>query len=242
MSAASIATVNLSYAYPGGRQALVDINISTLAGEKVAVVGPNGAGKSTLLLNLNGLLHGAGSVLIDGSDARKLRPLEWRRRVGLVFQNPDDQLVCPTVREEVAFGPLNFGLIKNGDAGIVERALGEVGLTGFDNRSVHELSLGEKKRVAIASVLACEPQVLALDEPTSFLDPRSRRGLINLLKGMQQTVVVATHDLDFVLDACVRCYLIFGGRIVAGGKANEILRDKTLLEAHDLELPLSFAR
>ena len=232
---------NLSFSYPDGTEALRNISLVIGRGEKVAIVGPNGSGKSTLLLHLNGILRGKGEVRILGKAINKANLKEVRREVGLVFQEPDDQLFSPTVFDDVAFGPLNQDLSAEEVRTRVKEALQEVGLPGYENRSSHHLSYGEKKRVSIATVLSYNPEILALDEPTSNTDPKNRRRLINLLKGLAKTIVIATHDLDLVLDVCPRCLIINQGEIRANGKTEELLTNPHLLESNDLELPLSLS-
>jgi cobalt/nickel transport system ATP-binding protein len=228
---------NLSYAYPNGRQALRGIELTVRQGEKVALVGPNGAGKSTLLLHLNGLLRGDGVVRVMGREAEDSH-LSWiRARVGMVFQNPDDQLFSPTVFDDVAFGPLYAGLPEDDIRRRVDWALAQVGLEHYRDRVSHHLSLGEKKRAAIATVLSMRPRILALDEPTAGLDPRTRRRLIGLLRELPQTMLVATHDMDLVAEICRRAVILDGGEVIADGAMQELLVDERLLEAHGLEKP-----
>ncbi len=233
---------NLSFSYPDGTEALRNISLEIGKGEKVAIVGPNGSGKSTLLLHFNGILRGKGEVRILGKVINKDSLKKIRREVGLVFQEPDDQLFSPTVFDDVAFGPLNQSLPAEEVRKRVREALQKVGMAGYENRSSHHLSYGEKKRVSIATVLSYNPEILALDEPTSNTDPKNRRRLINLLKGIAKTIVIATHDLDLVLDVCPRCMIINQGAIRANGKTQELLTNPHLLEANDLELPLSLSR
>jgi len=211
----------LSYAYPDGHQALHDITVDIAEGEKVALVGPNGAGKSTLLLQLNGILAGKGEVRIDGHllSERTLRVI--RGKVGLVFQDPDDQLFSPTVFDDVSFGPLNMGLPE---AEVLERtdwALEQVQMRDYARRMPHHLSLGEKKKIAIATVLSMKPAILALDEPSAGLDPQARQNLLELLKRLPQTMIIASHDLEFVRQVCTRAITLQGGRIVADGLPGE---------------------
>ena len=235
----AIKICGLRYAYPDGTQALRDINLEVAKGERVALIGPNGAGKTTLLLHLNGLLRGEGQIEIAGIPLEDGTLGEIRRIVGLVFQDPDDQLFMPRVFDDVAFGPLNLGLPEPEVQERVREALRFVGLEGFEERAPHRLSFGERKRVALATVLAMRPQILALDEPTSNLDPRSRRELIKLLKGINETLLIATHDLELVLALCQRAVLLDGGEIIADGPAPELLADEHLMLAHGLEVPLS---
>ena len=206
---------NLTFAYPDGRQALQGIDLEIAPGEKVGLVGDNGAGNSTLLLHLNGILRGQGSLCVDGLELREDTLRAIRARVGLVFQDPDDQLFSPTVFDDVAFGPLNMGLPE---AEVRERtawALEQVEMGEYARRMPHHLSLGEKKRVAIATVLSMQPAILALDEPSAGLDPHARTSLMALLQGLPQTMLIASHDLEFVQDLCCRAVVLDRGRVVA---------------------------
>jgi energy-coupling factor transporter ATP-binding protein EcfA2 len=226
---------NLSYRYPDGKKALREISFTVAQGECVGLIGPNGAGKSTLLLHLNGILpeklDGAVSVLGQPVSSENIDSI--RRMVGLLFQDPDDQLFCPTVYEDVAFGPQQLGLSES----LVPAALERVGLTGFEKRSPHHLSRGEKRRVCLAGVLACEPRVLVLDEPTTDLDPRGKRELKALLRDIPATKIIASHDLELVVELCPRVILLDRGEIVADGKTVELLNDEKLMLAHGLERP-----
>jgi cobalt/nickel transport system ATP-binding protein len=226
---------SLSFAYPDGRSALRDVSLGVRPGEKVALVGPNGAGKSTLLLHLNGILRGEGTVRVMGQEVGEPHLARIRGQVGLVFQDPDDQLFSPTVFEDVAFGPLYAGLPEGEIRRRVAWALAQVELEGYAERVSHHLSLGEKKRAAIASVLSMQPDILALDEPTSGLDPRTRRRLIGLLHELPQTMLVATHDMQLVAQVFPRTVVLDGGWVVADGPTGELLADERLLEAHGLE-------
>lgn len=232
---------DLRYRYPDGRDALHGVALRVEKGERVALVGSNGAGKTTLLLHLVGLLRGEGEVLVDGARVgpsdESVRAV--RRKVGLVFQDPDDQLFCPTVGEDVGFGPRNLGLSEPDVEARVHDTLAAVGLHGYEDREPHRLSLGEKKRVALAGVLAMRPALLVLDEPSANLDPRARKTLVELLRRIEGTMLVATHDLDLVLDLDARVVVLSGGRTVAGGPAADVLRDAALLRQHGLEPPLS---
>lgn len=228
---------NLSFTYPDGRQALAGIDLEVREGEKVAVVGPNGAGKSTLFLHLNGILRGQGRVEVGGVAVEERTLRRVRARVGLVFQDPDDQLFSPTVFEDVAFGPLHMGLPAEEVRRRVERALAAVGMVGHEHHMPHHLSIGERKRIAIATVLAMEPQVLVLDEPSSGLDPRARRNLIQLLSELPMTMLVASHDMRLVWALCPRTVILDGGRLVADGPTVRLLQDRALMEAHGLETP-----
>lgn len=227
----------LEYTYPDGQQALNGIDLSIGQGEKVALVGPNGAGKSTLLLHLNGILRSScGEISILGISLNDGHVGTIRALVGLVFQDPDDQLFSPTVYDDVAFGPMYMGLSPKEVEERSMHALQQVGMEEFAGRMPHHLSAGEKRKVAIATVLSMNPEVLVLDEPSAGLDPRARRGLISLLGTLSQTVVVATHDMHFVRDIFHRTIIMDSGRIVADGPTSVLLSDKALLEAHGLEL------
>lgn len=228
---------NLSFAYPDGRQALRDVSLSVESGDKVALVGPNGAGKSTLLLHLNGILRGDGTVRVMGREVAEPHLARIRAQVGLVFQDPDDQLFSPTVFDDVAFGPLYAGLSEEEIQQRVDWALTQVGLEDYTGRMSHHLSLGEKKRAAVATVLSMQPDILALDEPTSGLDPRTRRRLIDLLRELPQTMLVATHDMNLVAEICRRAVILDDGQVIADGPMGELLRDEQLLWAHGLERP-----
>jgi cobalt/nickel transport system ATP-binding protein len=231
----SIEVRNLSFSYPDGHEALKDILLSIAPGEKVALVGPNGAGKSTLLLHLNGILIGQGRVTVCGLTVEQKNLSRVRAMVGLVFQNPDDQLFSPTVFDDVAFGPLYQGLEPAEVSRRVDSALAAVRMTGYAQRVSHHLSAGEKKRIAIATVLSMNPEVLVLDEPTAGLDPRARRTLINLLRDLPMTMLAASHDLAMVRELLPRMVIMDEGRIVADGPTGNLLKDEKLLEAHGLE-------
>jgi cobalt transport protein ATP-binding subunit len=232
---AAIEMQDLSYAYPDGHVALRNVNLIVGAGERVGLVGPNGAGKSTLLLHLNGLLAGTGRVLVAGMSLSDGNLPHVRRKVGLVFQEADDQLFSPTVFEDVAYGPIYQGMPSDEVEKRVAGALSKVGLEGFERRAPYHLSVGEKRRVSLATVLAMEPEILVLDEPSSGLDPRGRRGLINLLRGLPQTILVATHDMLLVRELLPRTVIMDGGAIVADGPTERLLRDEVLMERHGLE-------
>jgi cobalt/nickel transport system ATP-binding protein len=231
----AIQITRLNYTYPDGTRALEEIDLDLRIGERVALVGPSGAGKSTLLLHLNGILTGTGTVRILGKvlDGENLR--EIRRHVGLVFQDPDDQLFCPTVFEDIAFGPMNLGIDASEVQGRVSDALRSVDLDpSFNRRSSHHLSHGERKRVALATVLAMRPSILALDEPTSNLDPRNRRHFIELVNGLDSTLILATHDLEMVKWLCPRTVVMDHGKIWADGHTSKLLNDAQLLHARGL--------
>ena len=236
----AIRITRLNYSYPDGTRAIEGIDLDVRVGERVGIVGPSGAGKSTLLLHLNGVLSGSGTVRIMGKALESGSLREIRRHVGLVFQDPHDQLFCPTVFEDVAFGPLSLGVPESEIARRVDKALLDVGLeVSVRQRSSHHLSLGECKRVAIATVLAMEPEILALDEPSSNLDPRNRRHLIEVIGGLPATLLLATHDLEMVLALCSRAVVMDRGRIWADGETSKLLSDRPLMEEHGLEVPLS---
>jgi len=241
MTAGSLRVRGLAYAYPSGRQALYGIDLDVAAGERVAVLGPNGAGKTTFVLHLNGVLTaGAGTVTVGGLAVEKANLREVRRRVGIVFQDPDDQLFMPTVHDDVAFGPANLGHRGDDLEPRVATALDRVGMGHAGDRAPHRLSAGERRRVAVATVLAMDPEVLVLDEPSSHLDPMARRELADVIRTLDLTVVMVTHDLPYAMELCERAVLLDDGVIVADGPTNELLADEALLHAHRLELPFGF--
>ncbi|MFC1997376.1 energy-coupling factor ABC transporter ATP-binding protein [Chloroflexota bacterium] len=228
---------DLNFAYPDGQVALQGVNLNLCEGEKVALVGPNGAGKSTLMLHLNGILGEKPDILISGLslDSKNLPII--RALVGLVFQNPDDQLFSPTVFDDVAFGPLHMGLPEDEVYQRVDQALASVGMEEFGERLSHHLSVGQKKRIAIATVLSMQPKILVLDEPSAGLDPRARRSLIQLLGELPITQLVSTHDLRMAQELFPRMVIMDEGEIVADGRTSELLADNNLLETHGLEQP-----
>lgn len=228
---------NLSYAYPDGQPALRDINLSVCRGESIAIIGPNGAGKSTLLLHLNGILRSEARVEVFSEPISDKNLKDIRRRIGLVFQNPDDQLFSATVFDDVAFGPMSLDYAEAEVRQAVTAALAKVGMSGFEKRSSHHLSLGERKRIAIATVLSMSPEVLVLDEPTSNLDPQGKWLLIELLREMPSTRIIATHDLELAAALCSRVVILDRGKIVADAAAEQVLHDKSLLAAHGLSRP-----
>lgn len=241
MTVPALAVDSLAFAYPDGHQALFGVDLRIDPGERVALLGPNGAGKTTLVLHLNGIhLAGHGSVTVAGTPVEKGSLKEIRRRVGLVFQDPDDQLFMPTVREDVAFGPANLGLRGDDLDERVHDALRAVGMEEHADRSPHHLSFGQRRRVAVATVLSMQPDVLVLDEPSSNLDPASRRELAEILLGLEQTILLVTHDLPYALELCPRSLVMNGGTIVADGKTADVLADRALMEANRLELPFGF--
>jgi len=229
--------------YPDGTETLKGISFRVVHGESVGIVGANGAGKSTLLMQMNGyLMPSKGTITIGDLQLNKKTGREIRKKVGVVFQNPDNQLFMPTVFDDVAFGPLNLGLDHEKVLERVNEALKTVGCAELKDKPPHHLSAGQKSAVAIASVIAMQPDILVLDEPASNLDPKSRRYLINLLKKFEHTKILASHDLDLILDVCKRCMVIKDGRIAADGPVEKILSDKVLLEENNLELPLSLQK
>ncbi len=250
---------NLAYRYPDGRMALRGITFEISRGELVALVGPNGAGKSTLLWHLNGLLPGKGrsrtvhshgavdlgsvstapAVWIDGVEVNERNGPEVRRRVGLLFQDPDDQLFSTSVLADVAFGPLNLGRTRADARQVAMECLARVNLADAADRIPHHLSFGERKRVCLAGVLACDPSILVLDEPTANLDPRGRRRFLELIAELGSTTLIATHDLEMVIELCDRVILIDAGLVVADGPTTDVLGDPELMERHGLEVPLS---
>ncbi len=228
------------FQYPDGTEPLSGLSFRITHGESVGIVGANGAGKSTLLLHMNGcLLPSKGTIQIGDDQMTKESRREIRKKVGLIFQNPDDQLFMPTVFDDVAFGPLNLGLSPAQVKERVEASLGRVGCLDLMNKPPHHLSGGQKSAVAIASVIAMQPDILVMDEPASSLDPRARRALIGLLNDFEHTKIIASHDLDLILDVCERCIVIKNGKVMADGPAQQILSDRPLLEENHLELPLS---
>ncbi len=231
----------LAHAYPDGHQALFGVDLHVHRGERVALLGPNGAGKTTLVLHLNGILTaGAGTVTVSGMPVEKKNLAEIRRRVGVVFQDPDDQLFMATVRQDVAFGPKNLGLRGPELDRRVLDALEAVGMAGYADRPPHHLSFGQRRRVAVATVLAMRPEVLVLDEPSSNLDPASRRELADIVTGLDVTVLMVTHDLPYALQLCERSVVLSDGVIVGDGATFDVLTDDALMAAHRLELPFGF--
>lgn len=227
----AILAKNLSFTYPDGTRALDGIDLEVSAGEKVAIVGPNGAGKSTLLFALNGLVEAQGEIEIAGLKLERKNLTQIRARYGLVFQNPDDQLFCPTVFEDVAFGPSNMGLSSSDVEARANHALAAMDIEKYRNRSSHHLSVGEKKKVAIATALALEPEIFAFDEPLSNLDPKGIDDLLIIIDGLRQTVIVVTHDVFIAKRLCNRVVGLKGGRIVFDMPASEVLSHKDALTA-----------
>jgi len=245
MSLSSLRIQNLAYAYPDGHQALFGVDLEIKRGERVALLGPNGAGKTTLVLHMNGIIAAMqGSVAIGGQivDVKNKDSIRHiREKVGIVFQDPDDQLFMPTVAEDVAFGPYNSGLRGADLDRAVTDALTKVGMLELGDRPPHHLSFGQRRRVAVATVLAMSPEILVLDEPSSNLDPASRRELAEILRGLDVTILMVTHDLPYALELCERAVILSGGVIVADGPTREIFKNGDLLAAHRLELPAGFS-
>ncbi|WP_222265290.1 energy-coupling factor ABC transporter ATP-binding protein [Modestobacter marinus] len=237
----SLLVDDLAFAYPDGHQALFGVDLRLEQGERVALLGPNGAGKTTLVLHLNGILRGGrGRVTVGGLPVEDRNLAEIRRRVGIVFQDPDDQLFMPTVGEDVAFGPRNLGLSEPEVARRVADALAAVDMADAADRPPHHLSFGQRRRVAVATVLSMRPEVLVLDEPSSNLDPAGRRELAEVLEPLPVTLLMVTHDLPYALQLCPRSVVLDGGVVVADGPTRELLGDPALLAAHRLELPFGF--
>jgi cobalt/nickel transport system ATP-binding protein len=225
---------DLSYTYPDGHRGLSGVDLVVRHGENLGVIGPNGAGKSTLLLHLNGILRGNSTVKICGLTVEEKNLKEIRKKVGLIFQDPEDQLFSLNVFDDVAFGPINMGFPESDVKQRVTRALEWVHMADYEQRSPHHLSVGEKKRIAIATVLSLDPEILVIDEPTSNLDPRSKWSLVELLNQLPITKIIATHDLELVRASCQRTVVMDEGRIVADGTTESILDDISLLRAHGL--------
>ena len=241
MSAPAVRVRGLHYSYPDGHMALDGIDLDVEPGERVALLGPNGAGKTTLMLHLNGgLTASAGAVEIGGTVLARNTLRDIRRRVGLVFQDPDDQLFMPTLAQDVAFGPANFGIEGDALQQRVRRALETVSMSQLADRSPAHMSGGQRRRAALATVLACEPEVLVLDEPSANLDPVARRELAETLTGLDATMLIVTHDLPYAAQLCDRAIIMDHGVIVADGAVAEVLSDAELLAAHRLELPWGF--
>jgi cobalt/nickel transport system ATP-binding protein len=237
----SLLIEQLAYAYPDGHQALFGVDLRVERGERVALLGPNGAGKTTLVLHLNGLLTGGvGNVTVAGLPVEPVNFAEIRSRVGVVFQDPDDQLFMPTVRDDIAFGPANMGLTGDELDARVREALEQVDMWEFADRPPHHLSFGQRRRVAVATVLAMKPEILVLDEPSSNLDPASRRELADILRSLDVTVLMVTHDLPYALELCPRAAVLSDGVIVADGPTRDILLNDGLMRANRLELPFGF--
>jgi cobalt/nickel transport system ATP-binding protein len=245
MSEKSLEISGLAYAYPDGNQALFGVNLSINQGERVALLGPNGAGKTTLVLHLNGIIptmqgqvRVAGEV-VDSKNAEGIKSV--RHKVGIVFQDPDDQLFMPTVGQDVAFGPYNAGLRGLELERAVNEALELVGMSEFIDRPPHHLSFGQRRRVAVATVLAMKPEILVMDEPSSNLDPAARRELAEIITSLNITLLMVTHDLPFANELCQRAVILSAGVVAADDEISRVLSDKQLLTAHRLELPKGFS-
>jgi len=237
MTKPTIEIQSLSFSYPDGTAALRNISLSINEGEFVGLIGPNGAGKTTLLFHLNGLLHGEGRVFVRGLEVCDKNMKEIRKTVGIVFQDPDDQLFSSTVSDDIAFGPLSMRLPQKEVDARVSQALKDAGLEGKGKKAPHNLSFGQKKKAALAAILAMRPMVIALDEPTSNMDPRSRRNFMGLIRSLDATKLISTHDIDAVYELCGRVMLLDAGELIADGEARAILSDKALMESHGLEVP-----
>ncbi len=244
-NAPSLQISNLAFAYPDGNQALFGVNLTINKGERVALLGPNGAGKTTLVMHMNGIhptMQGEVRVageLVDVKNKESLKSI--RSKVGIVFQDPDDQLFMPTVGEDIAFGPYNMGLRGDELNAVVDEALTQVGMLEFKDRAPHHLSFGQRRRVAVATVLAMKPEILVMDEPSSNLDPASRRELADVVRSLDVTIVMVTHDLPYAMELCERSVILSGGVIVADADTEKILKDSALLTANRLELPVGFS-
>ena len=245
MSEKSLEISGLAYAYPDGNQALYGVNLAINQGERVALLGPNGAGKTTLVLHLNGIIptmqgqvRVAGEV-VDSKNAESIKSV--RHKVGIVFQDPDDQLFMPTVGQDVAFGPYNAGLRGLELERAVNEALERVGMSEFIDRPPHHLSFGQRRRVAVATVLAMKPEILVMDEPSSNLDPAARRELAEIITSLNITLLMVTHDLPFANELCQRAVILSAGVVAADDEISRVLSDKQLLTAHRLELPKGFS-
>ncbi|WP_068266325.1 energy-coupling factor ABC transporter ATP-binding protein [Janibacter limosus] len=241
MSTPVIELRGLQHTYPDGHRSLDGVDLHIHPGERVALLGPNGAGKTTLVLHLNGILvPAAGSVTVSGLPVVREHLLDVRRRVGIVFQDPDDQLFMTTVAQDVAFGPRNLGLSPAEVDRRVADALDAVGMSDVADRAPHHLSFGQKRRVAVATVLAMRPEILVLDEPSSNLDPASRRELAEIVDGLDITVLMVTHDLPYALQLCERAVVLSDGTVVADASTADVLADEALMREHRLELPYGF--
>ena len=244
-NAPSLQISHLAFAYPDGNQALFGVNLTINKGERVALLGPNGAGKTTLVMHMNGIhptMQGEVRVageLVDVKNKESLKNI--RSKVGIVFQDPDDQLFMPTVGEDIAFGPYNMGLRGDELNAFVDEALTQVGMLEFKDRAPHHLSFGQRRRVAVATVLAMKPEILVMDEPSSNLDPASRRELADVVRSLDVTIVMVTHDLPYAMELCERSVILSGGVIVADADTKTILKDSNLLAANRLELPVGFS-
>ncbi|MCQ2480892.1 MAG: energy-coupling factor ABC transporter ATP-binding protein [Clostridia bacterium] len=236
-----IECVNLTSKYADGTVVLHDLSFKVEAGEQVGLIGANGAGKSTLLKSMLGLIETEGVISFDGKELCKKNLADIRKMVGYVLQDSDNQMFMPKVIDDMVFGPVNYGISRADAEKKAEETLEKLGIAGLKNKQNHKLSGGEKRMAAVATILTMEPEIMLLDEPSAALDPHNRRNLINILNVIPVTKIIASHDLDMVLETCNRVILINDGKIVADGKATDILSDKTLLEENGLELPLCMA-
>ena len=232
---------HVSFAYEKGRPVLRDLSFSIGDGESVGLIGANGAGKSTVMKLLLGLLTGEGTILVDGEPVKKENLAKIRRKLGFVLQNSDNQMLMPTVYEDMIFAPLNYGLSREEAERRVDGVLERLHLTELKHRHNHRISGGEKRMAAIATILAMEPEAILMDEPSAALDPYNRRIVINTIRELKQTKLITSHDLDMILDTCSRVILLSNGRIAADGPAEKVLRDRALLEANRMELPFRYA-
>ena len=228
---------NVSFSYDGEHPVLEDLSFTINKGEAVGLIGANGAGKSTIMNLLLGLLKGSGEIFVDGLPVNKQNLPQIRQKIGFVLQNSDNQMFMPTVYEDMIFGPLNYGLSREEAEKRVDKVLDTLGLQALKHRHNHKISGGEKRMAAIATILAMEPDMIVMDEPSTALDPVNRRRVINTINSLPQTKLIASHDLDMILDTCQRVLLISRGKIVADGDAEAVLLDKALLEANQMELP-----
>ena len=232
---------HVNFSYEKDRPVIRDLSFRIADGEAVGLIGANGAGKSTIMKLLLGLLQGEGKILVDDVEVTKANLAQIRRKLGFVLQNSDNQMFMPTVYEDMIFAPLNYGLSREETERRVDAVLERLGISELKQRHNHKISGGEKRMAAIATILAMEPDAVLMDEPSSALDPCNRRLVINTIRGMKQTRLIASHDLDMILDTCTRVLLVNGGRLVADAPAEELLRDRALLEANRLELPFCLA-
>ena len=230
---------NVNFSYEKSRPVMRNVSFRIQDGEAVGLIGANGAGKSTLMKLLLGLVQGQGRITVDGVTVESANLPQVRRSLGYVLQNSDHQMFMPTVFEDMIFGPLNYSATREEAEARADAALARLGITDLKHRHNHKLSGGEKRMAAIATILAMEPEAILMDEPTSALDPYNRRLVINIIRDLTQTKLITSHDLDMILDACSRVILLSGGAVAADGPADAILRDRALLEAHRMELPLS---
>ena len=232
---------NVSFSYPGGSPVLEGITFEVADGEKVGLIGANGAGKSPLMKCVPGLLDASGDITVGGLKVCRENIAEVRKKVGYVLQDSDNQMFMPKVIDDMIFGPVNYGLSREEAEAQADRVLRELDIERLRDRYNHRISGGEKRMAAIATVLTMEPDIMLMDEPSSSLDPKNRRALINTINKLERTMLIATHDLDMILDTCSRVILLDQGKLIADGRTEDILRDRELLEAHSLELPLSLS-